>query len=73
MGFSRNTRAYYKWCITRYMRDTYAQAAFKMADICTYDESVHKDNRPSLLAQIEKDVRKLQDVVQEFINLFQSD
>lgn len=69
--FSCNGTAYYIWCITRHTRATYK--LHSRWQTCTDEESLPKDNRPSRIAQTGKDVRKVQDTVQEFINPVQLD
>ena len=53
VGFSRNASACYRWCMTRHMRATYTQAIFDMVDMSSED-SAHKDNQPSNVAQSEQ-------------------
>jgi len=66
VGFSRNTSAYYRWCLTRHCRATYLEATLDRADMTSNSHDSHKSIRPSQVRRSESEVQNIQAAFQQF-------
>ena len=71
IGFSRNSAAYYRWCVTRHSRAQYVEATLDMADMTASEASAHKELRVSQMQNSENNVKKITEAVLGFTNPFQ--
>jgi len=70
IGFSRNTSAYHRWCVTRHMRAMYAHATLDRADIIAEVNDVHRALRPSEIKSSETAIDRILNAFNQFINPF---
>ena len=70
VGFSRNASAYQRWCVTRYTRATYAEAAMDRVGLETGNNDIHKSLQSSRLKSSDVAVHRLLDGFGDFINPF---
>ena len=71
IGFSRNSAAYYRWCVTRHSRAQYVEATLDMTDMTASEGSAHKELRVSQMQNSENNVKKITEAVLGFTNPFQ--
>lgn len=73
IGFSRNVAAYHRWCLSRHERASYVSATHEMAEMTTSDNDSHKSTQKARIAASEKNVKKVVDAFNNFIDPFQVD
>ena len=71
VGFSRNSAAYFRWCMTRHVRASFLAATLEMAGMtCDDVNKVHKDLQPSETRTSEDNVKRMTDSFRSFMNPF---
>ena len=70
IGFSRNTSAYYRWCVTRPKRAAYVEVTLDELDMTNNCEDGHKSNRTSQIKKSECEISNLTAAFQQFMNPF---
>ncbi|KAL8613731.1 hypothetical protein ACOMHN_029588 [Nucella lapillus] len=71
VGFSRNSAAYFRWCMTRHVRASFLAATLEMAGMTGDDvNKVHKDLQPSGTRTSEDNVKRMTESFLSFMNPF---
>ena len=71
VGFSRNSNAYYRWCLARHKRASFLEATMQTLDMVSDSADIHKTNRPAEMKRSETDVCNLVAAFDNFMNPFQ--
>ena len=69
-GFSRNPSAYYRWSTIRHLKAAFADFTFSQAGIGKEEYSIHSA-RKSVITQEERDIRRLQNTINDCLNPFE--
>jgi len=70
VGFSRNTGAYYRWCLTRHSRAAYVEATLDNVDMLDNHTDAHKSTLPAERKRSEKEVNEVIATFSHFVNPF---
>ena len=73
IGFSRNFVVYHRWCMTRHLQASYAEATYELCEMSTIDVNRHKDIRQANKTVSEIDVKCVLLSFENFVNPFSVD